>query len=113
MELHILCNYPEKHKYTSRLHKFRDIYNAAFMLLEAATEESTEEMAEVATYLAGIEENVFKSEDTSEFDAWICDLLEVLDTELELSIPTHLTCAIGIPTSSRNLLSNSISPRRK
>jgi len=91
MEGHILRNCPEKHKYTSCLQKFRDIGTAAVMLLEAEAEEPTEEMAEVATYLADVEDNIFEAEDTSEFDAWICDLLEILDAEQEPSTPTHLT----------------------
>jgi len=72
MEGHILRNCPEKHKYRNRLNNLKQVGTAAVMLIEALDQEPTDDMAEVATFIAdfmdGITDEIHESDDSEEFD---------------------------------------------
>lgn len=79
-EGHILRNCPEKHKHLRKFDRIRQVGTAAVMLIDSAENDPTDELDEVATFLTDFLEEMDEPEnDTSEFDSWICDLLDLYD----------------------------------
>lgn len=103
MEGHILRNCPEKDKYTQRLNSLKRIGTASVMMIEAVDKDPSHDMDEIANYIADFEEVLQDSEESPEFDNWICELFDVLD-----SVPDNVPPAYHVDYKHDYYLSVSI-----